>query len=129
MIIEELKKVTLEEWKAIPKKIIENCGKNYKKRLEKVIEIEGERLEPVHLQEIKKELNDEEDNEDNMEKEEQNTEKLKMKMTYNDKKLNFLRKKEIKDLKKKIKAIKRETRKKQRKYQELFYLGKKGKKL
>ena len=39
-----------------------------KKRLEKVIEIEGERLEPVHLQEIKKELNDEEDNEDNMEK-------------------------------------------------------------
>ena len=31
--------------------------------------------------------------EDNMEKEEQNTEKLKMKVTYNDQKLNFLRKK------------------------------------
>ena len=33
-------------------------------------------------------------------------------MTYNDQKLNSLRKKEIKDLKKKIKAIKREARKK-----------------
>ena len=47
--IEELKKVTLEEWNAIPKKLIDNCEKNYKKRLEKVIRIEGERLEPVHL--------------------------------------------------------------------------------
>ena len=116
--IEELKKVTLEEWNAIPKKLIDNCEKNYKKRLEKVIEMEGERLEPVHLLEIKKELNDEEDNEDNMEKEEQNTEKLKMKMTYNDQKLNFLRKKEIKDLKKKIKAIKRATKKKIKKNNE-----------
>ena len=30
--IEELKKVTLEEWNAIPKKIIDNCGKNLLKK-------------------------------------------------------------------------------------------------
>ena len=44
--------------------MIDNCGKNYKKRLEKVIELEGERLEPVHLQEINKELNEEEEEEE-----------------------------------------------------------------
>ena len=43
------------------KKIIDNCGKNYRKRLEKVIELEDERLEHFHLQEIKKESNKEED--------------------------------------------------------------------
>ncbi len=31
----ELKKFTLEEWSAISKKILDNCRKNYKKRLEK----------------------------------------------------------------------------------------------
>ena len=39
---------------AIPKKIIDNCEKNYRKRLEKVLDLDGERLEPFHLQEIKK---------------------------------------------------------------------------
>jgi hypothetical protein len=36
------------------KKIIDNCGKNYRKRLEKVIELEGERLEPSNLIKKKK---------------------------------------------------------------------------
>ena len=117
--LEELKKFTLEEWKAIPKTIIDNCGKNYKKRLEKVLELEGERLEPFHLQEIKKELNEEEEViEENIEKEKENTDNLKMKVTYNDGKMNFLRKKEIKDLKKKIKEIKEETREKIKKVNE-----------
>lgn len=118
--LEELKKFTLEEWNAIPKKMIDNCGKNYKKRLEKVIELEGERLEPVHLQEINKELNEkeeEEEIEENME-EEKNIDKLKMKVTYNDGKMNKLRKKEIKDLKKKIKEIKNETKEKIKKTNE-----------
>ena len=49
-----------------------------------------------------------------------------MKITYNDVKMNFLRKKEIKNLKKKIKEVKEETRekikklmRKKGKYQEL----------
>ena len=41
-----------------------------------------------------------------------------MKVTYNDGKMNFLRKKEIKDLKKKIKEIKEETREKIKKVNE-----------
>ena len=36
--------------------MIKNCGLSYQKRLEKVIELKGERLEPYHLEEIKKEM-------------------------------------------------------------------------
>ena len=66
--------------------------------------------------------------------EEKNIDKLKMKVTYNDGKMNKLRKKEIKDLKKKIKQIKNETKEKikktnekKRKYQGLLCGEKKGK--
>ena len=53
--IEELKKFTLDEWNNIPKKIIEKYGKDYIKKLEKVIEIDGERSEPHHLRQTGKE--------------------------------------------------------------------------
>ena len=111
--LDELKKFTLEEWNNIPKKIIEKTGVNYERRLKKVIEIKGERLEDFHLREIKKEakadgeiLEDEkalweEINED---------EKLVMKVAYNDKRLNILRNKHIAQLKKNIEKIKRNTR-------------------
>ena len=52
----DLKKITIEEWDKIPKSIIDKCGKSYVKRLKKVIELNGERLEPFHLKEIEKEL-------------------------------------------------------------------------
>ena len=39
--------------------MIKNCGLSYQKRLEKVIELKGERLEPYHLEEIKKEMKEE----------------------------------------------------------------------
>ena len=42
-----------------------------------------------------------------------------MKVAYNDGKMNFLRKKEIKDLKKKIKEVKTETKEKIKKAKEL----------
>ena len=42
-----------------------------------------------------------------------------MKVTYNDGKMNFLRKQEIKDLKKKIKEVKNETKEKIKKTKEL----------
>ena len=47
--------------------------------MEKIIELEGKRLEPVLLQEIKKEIND---REVNKKKEKEHTEKLKIEMAY-----------------------------------------------
>ena len=59
-----------------------------------------------------------------------------MKVTYNDGKMNFLRKQEIKDLKKKIKEVKNETKEKIKKpknlkgkYQEFLCGEKKEKKI
>ena len=50
----KLKKVALEEWNSIPKgRILKSC-QNYNKRLEKVIEIKGNRLEDFHLKQIRK---------------------------------------------------------------------------
>ena len=77
----------------------------YIKRVKKMIEIKGERLELYHLNIIQKELNQE-----FLEKEdepEQNEPKnLSMKIIYNDKRLGILKKKEIAKLRKKIKEAK-----------------------
>ena len=77
----------------------------YIKRVKKMIEIKGERLELYHLNIIQKELNQE-----FLEKEdepEQNEPKnLSMKIIYNDKRLGILKKKEIAKLRKKIKDVK-----------------------
>ena len=54
--LDDLKKITIEEWNTIPKSLINKCGKSYVKRLKKIIELNGERLEPFHLKEIEKEL-------------------------------------------------------------------------
>ena len=40
-----IKKIYITRMEFDPKKIIKNCGLNYVNRLEKVIELEGERLE------------------------------------------------------------------------------------
>ena len=50
---------------------------------------------------------------------EEKTDKLKMKVTYIDGKMNFLRKQEVKDLKKKIKEVKNVTKEKIKKTKEL----------
>ena len=102
--LEELKKFTLEEWNSIPNKLIKKCGMGYIKRLKKIIEIKGERLEPYHLNIIQKELNQEfHEKEDEPEQNEQKT--LPMKIIYNDK-VGILKKKEIAQLRKKIKDVK-----------------------
>ena len=66
----------------------------YIKRLKKIIEIKGERLEPYHLNIIQKELNEEfPEKEDELE---QNEEKnLAMKIIYNDKRLGILKKRKL----------------------------------
>ena len=53
--LDELKKYTLEDWNNIPKKIVEKTGLNYIRRLKKVIEIKGERLEDFLIKEIRNE--------------------------------------------------------------------------
>ena len=57
--IEELKKITLEEWNKISPKLVRRYCLNFLKRIKKIIEINGNRLEPFHLNQIKKEIDDE----------------------------------------------------------------------
>ena len=58
--LEELKKFTIEEWNKIPDDYPKKLVKNYLKRVKKVVEINGNRLEQFHLNEIRKEIEDEE---------------------------------------------------------------------
>jgi len=110
--LKELKKYTLEEWRAIPKKLIKETGKNYIKRLKKVIEIGGGRLEDFHLRKIRKELNNEKEEEKDENGKDEMDQSLSMKIAYSDIKLNILKKRHIAKLKKKIEEIKKDTRKK-----------------
>ena len=50
--LEELQKFTIEEWNKIPEDYPKKLVKNYLKRIRKVIEIKGNRLEPFHLNAI-----------------------------------------------------------------------------
>ena len=86
-------------------------------KLKKIIELNGERLEPFHIKEIERELGDNSNkNEENEKKnfepilekdEEKKPKKLSMRIIYNDKRLGILRKKEIAQLRKTIKEIKK----------------------
>ena len=107
--LEVLKKFTIEEWNSIPNKLIQKCGMGYIKRVKKIIEIKGERLEPYHLNIIQKELNQEfpEKEDEQGQNEKKN---LSMKIIYNDKRLGILKRKEIAQLRKKIKEIKEKYR-------------------
>ena len=57
--IEDLKTITLQEWNRISPKLVRRFCLNFVKRIKKIIEINGSRLEPFHLNQIKKEINDE----------------------------------------------------------------------
>ena len=111
--LDELKKFTIEEWNNIPQEYIKKLVKNYLKRIRKVIEIKGNRLEPYHLNEIRKEVEKEEEKasdeiNDNKTKKMTKEEKrriLRLKIIYNDKNLSKLRKKEIKELKRQKKGV------------------------
>ena len=52
--IEELKQYLLEEWNAIPKDMIQNLCRNYLKRIEKVLELDGARIEPEYFKKKEK---------------------------------------------------------------------------
>ena len=50
--IKDLKKFTLEEWNNISKKEIKNQFKHFIEKCKKIIDLDGEKLEDPHLQEI-----------------------------------------------------------------------------
>ena len=102
--IDELKKFLLEEWYSIPLNLIQNLCKNYLYRINKVIELNGARLEPEHL---KKEKHD-------GYKWEKIEEIPRVCMAYNEKQLGLKKAKEISKYKKEIKLIKRDYNKKKR---------------
>ena len=109
--MEELKKFTIEEWNKIPGELPQKLVKNYLKRVKKVIEIKGNRLEPFHLNEIRKE-EEKENEEEKKDKELINKKRtLKMKKIYNDKNLNKIRNKEIRELNREKKGIPKKYKK------------------
>ena len=97
------KKITIEEWNKISPKLVRWFCLNFLKRIKKIIEINGNRLETFHLNQIKKEINDElgegvEDNEDNYYKtkigeEKDFTNNIKLKPFYNNEALLKMKKK------------------------------------
>ena len=114
--LDELKKFTIEEWNNIPEEYTEKLVKNYIKRVMKVIEIKGNRLEPYHLNDIRTQEENEEKEKKCEEKSNNKIKKmkkdkkrriLKIKKIYNDKNLIKLRNKEIRELKKEKKGVTR----------------------
>ena len=112
--LEELRKFTIEEWNKIPEELPKKLVKNYLRRVKKVIEIKGNRLEPFHLNQIRKEEEKENEEEKNIKNVKELINKkriLKMKKIYNDKNLNKIRKKEIRELNKEKKGIPKKYKK------------------
>ena len=124
--LEELKQIAIEEWRLIPKERIKNCGLNFIRRIKKIIEIGGGRLEEFHLREIRRdaknegeknekdELDNIEDNHEEQDDEQiinsseeslENIEEPKIKYSYNDQRLGIIKKKEIANLRKQINVI------------------------
>ena len=123
--IDQLKQITIEEWNKIPKSFIRKLFKNFIKRCQKVIELNGGRLEPVHLRQIRTEAKNEEEEEKvgiNLDDEEEEgsenneTKKLKLKIIYNKKELIQKAKKEVAFIREKIKEKKQEIRKANKEY-------------
>ena len=115
--LDELKQITIEEWNKIPQSFIKNLFKNFIKRCKKIIELNGGRLEPVHLQQIRKEAEKETKDEEECEDDKNNeTKNLKLKIVYDKNELIQKAKKEIAFIRKKIKEKKRELRKAKKEY-------------
>ena len=62
--LDELRQISIEEWNKIPQNFIQKLFKNFIKRCKKIIELNGGRLEPAHLRQIRKEMKEENNNEE-----------------------------------------------------------------
>ena len=114
--LDELKQITIEEWNNIPKSFVQKLFKNFIKRCEKIIELKGGRLEPVHLQQIRKEGEKEEKEDEGEISDYDESKLLKLKLVYNKNDLLKKAKKEIALIRKKIKEKRREIRQTQKEY-------------
>ena len=97
---EELKKFCIEEWNNINPR---NYFKNFLRRVKMVISINGNRLEPYHLEKIREEEKKEEKKEEENEKKEEKNDIIrnrKLKRVFNEVFLDNLKKSEIRRLKK-----------------------------
>ena len=97
--IEELTLFFFEEWYSIPQSLINNLFKNFIKRIKKILELGGARLEIEHLKEIKKE-EEEEENGEYGDKHKWEKKAFKILKIYNDEQLLKLKNKHIANLKK-----------------------------
>jgi len=102
--IDELKKFLMEEWYSISLNLLQNLCKYYLYRINKVIELNGARLEPEHLKK-KKHYGY---------KWEKIEELPRVCMAYNEKQLSLKKAKEISKYKAEIKLIKKDYNKKKR---------------
>ena len=101
--IEDLKRITLEEWNKISPKLVRRYCLNFLKRIKKIITINENRLEPFHLNQIKKEIDNElgedeendgeNDFESKIEEESNFVNDLKLKPIYNNEALLKMKKK------------------------------------
>ena len=89
----QFKQFCIEEWNQINPK---NYFKNFIKRVKKVISINGNRLEPHHLEEIRREEENEEEKKNDIQ-----IGGRKLKRVFNEVFLDNLKKSEIRSLKKK----------------------------
>ena len=138
--MDELKKITIEEWNKIPIKFIQKLFKNFIKRCKKIIELKGGRLEPVHLNQIRKEMekeeNEEKEKEINQEEKDEKEEdgqrekkNIKLKIVFSKKELIKKAKKEISFIRKKIKEKKKELRRAKKVYNRAKNYSKKSGKI
>ena len=93
-----------EEWYSIPQSLINNLFKNFIKRIKKILELGGARLEIEHLKQIREEEGEEEEGEygDKHKWEKKNFKILKI---YNDQELLKLKNKHIAALNKNLNKV------------------------
>ena len=101
--LDELRQISIEEWNKIPQNFIKKLFKNFIKRCKKIIELKGGRLEPAYLRQIRKEMKEENNNEEEIMNGEKNEENktLKLKIVFHEEELIKTEKKEIVFIRKK----------------------------
>ena len=115
--MEDLKKITIEEWNKIPLSNIRNRFAHWRKKIAKIFELNGATLKNYHINEIKNEENEEneEDDEENEEDDKENENKL-LKVVYDEKGIQKKKKKEIKLMRLKVKIKKMKISKEEKNY-------------
>ena len=110
--LDELTFFFFEEWYSIPQTLIDNLFKNFLKRIKKVIELDGARLELEHLNQIKGKGKGKKRKEDYGDKHIWEKKEFKILKIYNDEELLKFKRKEIASLKKNLNNIPKMYKKK-----------------